>query len=399
MIEIDKDHPADEWIEELRRRFPGEREIDRVLTNKLRRRSGPAYRSIPLERLCAGIESLLRAELHAPFELSEPSWLAGGASKIQMLFKLSWVAPQIGSTETWMVLRMEPAASVVETSRRREFQLLRAFQGIIPVPPVYWLDADAQYLPYPSLIYGFASGVSKPSNVRSGVSGLGTNFGPDLRSVLATQFIEHIRLLHTADFRTMDLPAFEVPEPDPRLAAQWQINWFERVWEEDAIEDSPLMRLAAHWMRENLPMVDQLSIVHGDFRSGNFLFTENDRKISAWLDWELGHIGDRHEDLAWITNSAFGHLAEDGKTFLACGLMSAEELLNAYEAATGLSIIPATLKFYQIFNAYKCVVIDLATCPRIAHGGKSHQDILAGWLSGLSPLVQEGLRAHLNDVI
>ena len=40
---VDKNRPSPEWIAELRRRFPCETEIDRVLTRKLERRAGPPY--------------------------------------------------------------------------------------------------------------------------------------------------------------------------------------------------------------------------------------------------------------------------------------------------------------------------------------------------------------------
>ena len=37
---------------------------------------------------------------------------------------------------------------------------------------------------------------------------------------------------------------------------------------------------------------------------------------SAWLDWELAVLGDRHQDLTWATSLAYSHMAEDGKTLL-----------------------------------------------------------------------------------
>jgi hypothetical protein len=40
---VDKNRPSPEWIAELRRRFPVEREIDRILTRKLTLRSGPGF--------------------------------------------------------------------------------------------------------------------------------------------------------------------------------------------------------------------------------------------------------------------------------------------------------------------------------------------------------------------
>jgi hypothetical protein len=70
-----------------------------------------------------------------------------------------------------------------------------------------------------------------------------------------------------------------------------------------------------------MPALDHISIVHGDYRTGNFLFTEHNNRISALLDWEMGHLGDRHLDLAWATNPTLGHMAEDGKTFLCGGFL------------------------------------------------------------------------------
>ena len=38
-------------------------------------------------------------------------------------------------------------------------------------------------------------------------------------------------------------------------------------------------------------------MVHGDFRFGNVLY--DDTRVTAMLDWEMVHLGDPLEDLAW----------------------------------------------------------------------------------------------------
>ena len=394
---VDKDHPSPAWIEALRRRFPCEREIDRVLTRKMKRRAGPGYTPLALSTLCKGVEALLEHELDGSFEIADPNWLAGGASKLQMAFELRWNQRDVGRTTTRLVLRMEPAESIVETSRLREFQLIKAFEGRIPVPPVYWLDAYGEYLPYPAIVYGFARGVTRPSGSVTAVTGLGTNFGPALRRVLARQAVDHLSVIHKLDWRTADLSAFDVPQNDTQ-AVEWQINWWERVWEEDSREDVPLMRLAAAWMRDNMPAIDRLSVVHGDFRGGNFLFTEDDGRISAWLDWELGHLGDRHEDLAWQVMNVHTHYAEDGTTVLAGGFLPSDEFFEAYEKASGLSVDPKLIRFYRILNAYKSTAIVLGTGYRAAQGGKTHHDVLLAWLLGLGYVLLEELREVLEEV-
>jgi aminoglycoside phosphotransferase (APT) family kinase protein len=394
---IDKDRPQAAWIAALRDRYPVEAEIDRVLVRKLQQRSGPAYAPQSLDALVAGATKLIRNAHGDRFEIRNSRWLTGGASKLQMAFDLRWWPDGQRQNDTAMVLRMEPAASVCETSRLREHQLLQAFDGIVPVPKPYWVDVEGRFLPYPALIYGFAEGVTKPSRTSSNVSGLGTNLGPELRARLAPQFIEHLALIHRRPLAQVQLPAFDVPT-EPQAAARWAVNWWERVWEEDAGEDVPLMRLATAWMRASLPRTDSLSIVHADYRTGNFLFDESQARITAWLDWELGHIGDRHEDLAWSMSRAFGHYAEGGGEFLICGLLPEAEFLNRYEAASGLAVNRAALHFYRVLSAYKAVTIVLAAGYRNARNGKSHQDVLLVWLMGLAAPLLDELRELLEEV-
>jgi len=398
MPAIDKNRPSEQWINDLRKRFPCESEVDRVLTRKLRRRSGPPYSPVSLETLTAGTTALLKSELKDDFEIIETAWLSGGASKLQMAFKLKWNQPGVGRTTTPMVLRMEPSESITETSRMCEFEAIRALKGHIPVPPTYWADAAGKFLPYPAIIYGFAEGVTKPAASTSNVTGVGTHLPKSIRAALGPQFVGHLAALHSFDWRKGGLASFDVPTLGTQ-AIEWQLNHWERVWEEDANEDVPLMRLAMSWMRANMPPVDHISMIHGDFRTGNFLFTEHDTQISAWLDWEFAHLGDRHEDLSWTTQSVFGHMAEDGKTFLVAGLMPIDEFCAAYEKASGLPIKPATLKYYEIFNTYKAIAICLGTGYRTARNGKTHQDVLVAWLCGISYLLLDNLRTQLEEVL
>ena len=393
---IDKNKPSQEWIDAVRRRYPCEREVDRILTRKMiRRRDGRRYAPLSLADLCRGLESLLRGEVDADFEITNARWLSGGASKLQMLFDLERTTGSRRTKEP-LVLRMETEESVVETSRAREFQILRAIEGKLPAPKPRWIDTDAKHLPYPGLVYTFAPGVTKPTGGSSGVTGVGIAFGAELRRVLAPQFLEHLVTLHTLEWKGADLSAFDVPDT-PNRAAEWQVNTLERIWEEDAREEVPLIRVAAAWLRENAPAVDRLSIVHGDFRNGNFLFTEHDRRISAWLDWELAHLGDRHDEFGWMLASFNRSRAEDGSS-LVCALFRENDLFEAYEKSSGLSLDPKRLAYYRVFNCFKAAVIPVATGTRVARGGKTHQDALAAWFAGLSYVIFEELRRLLEEV-
>ena len=55
--------------------------------------------------------------------------------------------------------------------------------------------------------------------------------------------------------------------------------------------DVPVFELALAWLAERLPDRPARSLVHGDFRSGNFIVGPDG--LRAVLDWELAHLGDR----------------------------------------------------------------------------------------------------------
>lgn len=392
---VDKDRPSPELIASMRKRFEVEREVDRALTYKMEKRSGPAYTKLPLETLVSGLKSLIASQLKEPFEISNAHWLAGGASKLQVGFDLNWNRPGIGRETTKMVLRNDLAEALHATSRLREFQVVKALTGTIPMPPVFWVDNTGEHLPYPAIVYGFVDGVTKPSNAKSGVTGLGTYMPEDVRNRLSPQFVAHMAAMHTFDFRKADLSAFDVPRTGTQNA-EWVVNWWDRVWAEDAQEEVPLMALASSWLHKNAPAVEHLSIVHGDFRTGNYLFNEADTRITTWLDWELSRIGDRHQDLAWSTSHAFSVLAEDGKTLLVSGLMPETQFLEEYEKASGLKVDKKALHYYQVFNAYSMIGMTLGTSYRVARNGKSHQDILLAWLLGVGYMLLDEMRGLIE---
>lgn len=391
-----RDAPPRSFIDAMRSRFQTERETDELLVRKLERRSGPAYQRRSLDQLSECLQGLLARRIEGPFEVTDRTWFTGGVSKIQMGFTLSWNDPQRGPSRDRLVVRMDPSESLNTTSRRREFELLQLFDGIVPVPRVFWLDGDATWFPEPALIYAFVPGVTKPRQTDTGkVSGLGTVFGARLRQLLAPQFMQHLAAIHTFDVSGRRFETMDLPEVGSTQGTRWQLDRALRLWEEDRGEDYPMMEVAANWLRRNQPTLDHVSVVHGDFRSGNFLFDEPSGHIHAWLDWERGHLGDRHRDLAWLTQAAMGHY-EDG-TYYVCGLVPMDEFFDRYEEASGLKVDHDRLDYYRILNGFQILVSTIATNYRVARLGKSHQDILLARVRGLAPSVALDLSRMLKE--
>ncbi|WP_217171026.1 phosphotransferase family protein [Sphingobium chlorophenolicum] len=334
---------------------------------------------------------MIRSNIGSDFTMDRPRWLQGGASKLQFAFDLTWTPARADAPiTTAMVLRMEPPEAIVETSRRREFEMLQAMGKVVPVPPTYWVDAEAEHLPYPGMIYGFATGISMPK-ARPDAPRMQTLFPPELRAPLAEQFVSHLARIHTAD--PGPLLYFEPATPGTNDALVRQVQWWRRVWEEDRPEETPLIDVAARWLIDNAPLLDHVSVVHGDYRAGNFLFDEEKHCITAILDWELAVLGDRHQDLTWSTGTAVSRVAEDGTSILASGLLPVDEFLDRYSAASGLSVDPVRLRYFRIFNDFMSTVHMLATAPRVASYGKTHQDVVVAW----SAIIGNTLAAKLRD--
>ena len=75
-------------------------------------------------------------------------------------------------------------------------------------------------------------------------------------------------------------------------------------------------------------------LVHGDFRMGNLIVDESG--LAAVLDWELVHLGEIYEDLAWFCIRAWRFGAPEALG--AGGLGSVESFLSAYEEAAGTAL-------------------------------------------------------------
>ena len=111
----------------------------------------------------------------------------------------------------------------------------------------------------------------------------------------------------------------------------------------------PVVEWAFRWLRENRPAADAApSVVHGDMRNGNIIVGAEG--LRAVLDWEVVHIGDPMEDLAWIcvTSWRFGEIDRP-----AGGFGSREDLFAGYEAAGGRPVDPARVRFWETLGVLR----------------------------------------------
>lgn len=111
--------------------------------------------------------------------------------------------------------------------------------------------------------------------------------------------------------------------------------------------DRPVLALALRWLEANLPPPVEPRLVHGDFRLGNLMFEHG--RLTGVLDWELAHLGDWHEDLAFGCMAVWRFSRPDRPGY---GLTSIAELAEAYQAAGGDTFDPERFRFWTIYRTF-----------------------------------------------
>jgi len=87
---------------------------------------------------------------------------------------------------------------------------------------------------------------------------------------------------------------------DPALAYLDSLHdWLERL-----DTPHPTLRFGINWLHNHRPAApSHLALVHADFRNGNLIIgppSEDQGWLRAVLDWEVAHVGDPMEDLAYL---------------------------------------------------------------------------------------------------
>jgi aminoglycoside phosphotransferase (APT) family kinase protein len=126
----------------------------------------------------------------------------------------------------------------------------------------------------------------------------------------------------------------------------------------------PVFEFAFRWIADHAPREPTPSLVHGDFRHGNFIVDRDG--VRAILDWELAHLGDPMRDLGWIcTNSwRFGGIDKP-----VGGFGELCDLVGGYEEAGGSKVDPERVKFWEIFGSLRWGVMCLGMLARFERGG------------------------------
>jgi aminoglycoside phosphotransferase (APT) family kinase protein len=257
-----------------------------------------------------------------------------------------------------LVLRRDPAESLIDTDRRTEFLAYASFHPLgLPTPAPVRLEEGGAALERPFFIMTRVDGgvAASPFDV--------SPYAPH-EDVLGPAFFSHLGAIAAAD--PLALPLAEVC-PAPPLGGCWrqELERWEREIDKDELHPLPIARAAIRSLRRAPPPPAQkLSVVHGDYRSGNFLH-DGEGRILAILDWEMAHFGDPLEDLAWALDPLWRHFDETK----VAGLLPRGAAIVAWEAASGLTVDPAAFAWWELFASLKGLAIWVSAAKAYRDGG------------------------------
>jgi aminoglycoside phosphotransferase (APT) family kinase protein len=187
-----------------------------------------------------------------------------------------------------------------------------------------------------------------------GASGEGP-FAAAEREALAPQVMSALADLHRVDWKGLGLDFLGAPEPGRAAALHEVERWSARI-AASGIAPDPVLAEALVWLRRHAPTTDRVALLHGDYRLGNWLVARDGAatRLTGVLDWEMVHLGDPVEDLAWCIS----HLWR-GQTPRAACLVAPDAMVALYEAAAGRSVDAAALRWYEVLAVVKMAAIML----------------------------------------
>ncbi|KAB7756400.1 phosphotransferase family protein [Mycolicibacterium phlei] len=258
--------------------------------------------------LADALTAVLRPVLGETVAVENLHALTGGASRT------TWAFDAVTDTRRALILRTGLPDEVHAPMELEAAVQQRAAAAGAPVPHILTASNSPAALGNPYLICDAIAGETIVRRIYRSLDDAG-------RARLLRRCAEALAAIHRADYTGVGVP------PSDQLT-----EWRDQL--DEMGDTTATFEWAFRWLEANRPDPTPQVLVHGDFRMGNLIVDDNG--LAAVLDWELVHLGEVYEDLAWFCIRAwrFGAPEEMG----AGGLGSVETFLAAYEAAAGVML-------------------------------------------------------------
>jgi aminoglycoside phosphotransferase (APT) family kinase protein len=270
-----------------------------------------------------------------------------------------------------LVLRKKPPGELLPSAHavEREYRIMRALAGTgVPVPEALALCEDASVIGTPFFVMRYVPGriFWDP--------GLPEVKAPAARRAIYSDFIGALAALHRVDYAAVGLSDYgKVGGFVARQVQRWS-----RQYEASQTGDVPPMNTLMAWLGKNVPARDETTLIHGDYRIDNMIFTPEEEapRALAILDWELSTLGHPVSDLGYAC--MVYHLALPGRgslanlDFAAVGVPSQDEFVEEYCRLTGRGDVD-DFPYFLAFGLFRLAAIAQGVYKRSLQGNASSE--------------------------
>ncbi|MGG1677185.1 phosphotransferase family protein [Neobacillus sp. NRS-1170] len=277
---------------------------------------------------------------------------------------------KIGQQRKGLVIRKlkKTGLLAVERNLSKQYQLLKILgeSSDLPVPKVYLLEEDPNIIGGEFMVMEKIEGVSYVPWSKEGQAFL---LKASSEKEIPKQFADYLISLHTLNLQQIGLDeVFEVPSDGTGYIDRILAEITEQYLKYKIIYD-PVMTDALEWLKKHRPVAQRLSLLHGDYRTGNMLY--KDKRITGILDWELAEIGDPLMDVAYICAKA-----NRMESPLLCYLLDKDWFLDYYSEKTGLTVNQKTLHYFEVLHQVRFLLISLSAAHMFVN--KNTSDLRMG---------------------
>ena len=271
------------------------------------------------------------------------------------------------------VLRKRPPGKLLPSAHAvdREHRVMTALAGTdVPVPRTYGLCEDPAVLGAAFFVMEHVPGRILWDPSLPGME-------PVERAAVFDEMNRVIAALHQVDPAAVGLGDYG--RPGNYLARQ--IDRWSKQYRASETETIAAMDSLIAWLPRHVPEGDETSIVHGDYRLDNMIWSPTEPRVLAVLDWELSTLGHPLADFSYhlmtwrVSPGEFRGLA--GFDLASLGIPSEEAYVEAYCRRTGRGPIDAERwAFYMAFNMFRLAGILQGVMARALQGNASSAQAL-----------------------
>jgi aminoglycoside phosphotransferase (APT) family kinase protein len=289
------------------------------------------------------LSKYLQLHLKSPIHITNFESLNGGGGACQdnYSFDLKIESGQWQGDHN-LVLRTDKGGSLYASiSKEDEFGVTDlAYHHSVKTPKPYWMERDPKFTGNPFFIMERISGKANGRYI------VKEPFLKTARENLADELAQNLAKIHSiTPAKCIDLRLRDVLYKGDQTGGSYTYRSLNSlIYELDQLPDPhPAMELILNWALNHIPNDQELVLVHGDFRTGNFMVSE--KGLEGILDWEFAHWGDPCEDIAWLCLRDWRF----GKNNLEAGGFSTRlDFYKAYDKYTNTPLDIERVRFWEV---------------------------------------------------